>query len=382
MEKQRKLLKTKRKNNSLKIFSVLASIALLINIINLNIVKATTNLQPPVGVQLYNDQYGNIVDQNGQFLGGYLLTDGQIQWGQTVPKTPNVSVNNSTNTSTTNTQNSTGISVGISSNTNQTNLNGLDNQNTNNTNNVNNSNNSNQNSNTNINSSTNQTTIGTNQNNNNSINTNNSNSENNKEESKDTASSLPEIKPNTSTKSSNIIIIYVMLGIFLIIGIIVIVFWKKIKNIFETGGLINKKKAVNLGQESRPNVNYGNNITLENRVKSDASIRVFGDKNNFNEIEEINTTNNLVSQEFKKEENKAIQETKEVEKFEEINKNIDNNLTTNNSINNLENAEINMQDLMFSNTDFNQDELIVEEKNQEKEVEDKPKSQILNFKSN
>lgn len=109
---------------------------------------------------------------------------------------------------------------------------------------------------------------------------------------------------------------------------------------------------------------------------------MFGDKNNFNEIEEINTTNNLVSQELKKEENKAIQEAKEVEKFEEINKNIDNNLTTNNSINNLENAEINMQDLMFSNTDFNQDELIVEEKNQEKEVEDKPKSQILNFKSN
>lgn len=370
MEKQRKLLKTKRKNNSLKIFSVLASIALLINIINLNIVKATTNLQPPVGVQLYNDQYGNIVDQNGQFLGGYLLPDGQIQWGQTVPKTPNVSVNNSTNTSTTNTQNSTGISVGTNTNTNQTNVNGLDNQNTNN---INTSNNSNQNSNTNINSSNNQTTIGTNQNNN-SINTNNSNSENNKEESKDTASSLPEIKPNTSSKSSNIIIIYVMLGIFLIIGIIVIVFWKKIKNIFETGGLINKKKAVNLGQESRPNVNYGNNITLENRVKSDASIRVFGDKNNFNEIEEINTNNNLVSQELKE---------KESQEKQEINENLVNNLTTNNSINNLENAEINMQDLMFSNTDFNQDELIVEEKNQEKkEVEDKPKSQILNFKSN
>lgn len=357
MEKQRKLLKTKRKNNSLKIISILASITLLINIINLNIVKATTNLQPPVGVQLYNDQYGNIVDQNGQFLGGYLLPDGQIQWGQTVPKTPNVSVNNSTNNSTVNTQNSTGISVGISSNTNQTNLNGLDNQNTNN---VNTSNNSNQNSNTNINSSSNnQTTIGTNQNNN-SINTNNSNSENNKEESKDTVSSLPEIKPNTSSKNSNIIIIYVMLGIFLIIGIIVIVFWKKIKNIFETGGLINKKKAVNLGQESRPNVNYGNNITLENRVKSDASIRVFGDKNNFNEIEEINTTNNLDSQELKQEENQGIQENKEVE----------------------ENEEINMHDLIFSNTDFKQDELIVEEKNEKKEFEDKPKSQILNFKSN
>lgn len=350
MEKQRKLLKTKRKNNSLKIFSVLASIALLINIINLNVVKATTNLQPPVGVQLYNDQYGNIVDQNGQFLGGYLLPDGQIQWGQTVPKTPNVSVNNSTNTSTTNTQNSTGISVGTNTNTNQTNSNGLDNQNTNNTNNVNTSNNSNQNSNTNINSSSNnQTTIGTNQNNN-SINTNNSNSENNKEESKDTASSLPELKTDTTKKNSNIII-YILLGIFLILGIMVIVFWKKIKNIFEIGGLINKKKTVNLGQESRPNINYGNNITLENRVKSDASIRVFGDKNNFNEIEEIN-------------------------------KNTDNNSTTNNSINNLENTEINMQDLMFSNTDFNQDELIVEEKNQEKEVEDKPKSQILNFKSN